>query len=214
MVKIFVNNVTVYLFGKKEEQYIAPFSAERNALHINYSDKDSLLALIEKAEQSTTHYSVFIAHEDADELLKIFSSLYKLHPAAGGVVKNKREEVLMIYRRGKWDLPKGKIEKHETIKQAALREVQEETGLKNLSIVEPVIIYPWKQSCTYHTYFEKGKRILKDTYWFVMSSTDTEPPVPQTEEEITETVWTPEQDIPELMNNSYPSVADVLSYAV
>lgn len=214
MVKIFVHNVAIFLFEKKEEQLLASSLSERNAVYVNYSDKDNLLALIEKAEQSASPYSVFIIHENADELLKIFSSLYTLHAAAGGVVNNQRDEVLMIYRRGKWDLPKGKIEKHETIKQAALREVQEETGLKNLKIVEPVVIYPWKQPCTCHTYFEKGKRILKDTYWFVMNSTDTEPPVPQTEEEITETVWTPKQNISELMDNSYPSVAEVLKYAL
>ncbi|MBV9986191.1 MAG: NUDIX domain-containing protein, partial [Chitinophagaceae bacterium] len=100
--------------------------------------------------------------------------------AAGGLVQNENGELLMIYRRGKWDLPKGKLDKGESIEACALREVTEETGVRNLQLGALIDI-------GYHEYFDKylQQEVIKETHWFRMSATGTQHLVPQTEEDIT-----------------------------
>ena len=108
----------------------------------------------------------------------------KLVVAAGGYVVRagkKKPEVLLIYRRGKWDLPKGKLEKGESIETCALREVQEEVGIKKLKMLTPA-------GTTFHTYPEKGRLKLKTTYWYLMHTPETSF-TPQTEEDIEAVAW-------------------------
>lgn len=119
--------------------------------------------------------------------------------AAGGVVRNQKGEVLMIYRRGKWDFPKGKMEDNESIEETALREVSEETGLLSLSIVRPL-------PSTVHSYMLDGKWIGKETYWFEMTTEVEEGLVPQLEEDIVEVRWVSEKDVERLLNDSYPTL--------
>ncbi|MEO5673810.1 MAG: NUDIX domain-containing protein [Chitinophagales bacterium] len=138
-------------------------------------------------------------------------SFYKLMNAAGGVVKNSEEKLLMIFRRGKWDLPKGKVDKGETIRQAALREVMEETGIQNLNVVSEIRFLGGVQPCTYHTYEQNGKPVIKATYWYEMVSDNTSSPLtPQEEEDITEVGWYSENEIKERLKNSFPLVRWVL----
>ncbi len=214
MVKIFINKTAVYLLERNDKPLIDVKYSGEKITGYDFSDKSSLLSLIEKSERNTESSTIFIEHKNADELFEIFKSFYKPVSAAGGVVKNNKGEALMIFRRGKWDLPKGKVEKNESVKEAAVREVQEETGLKNIEAGKQIYLYPWKQSCTYHTYNIGDKKILKDTHWFEMRSADTSLLQPQTEEEITKAEWAPVQKIPELMNESYGSIADVIRYSL
>ncbi|MBP6811205.1 MAG: NUDIX domain-containing protein, partial [Saprospiraceae bacterium] len=122
--------------------------------------------------------AVVLYHPDLEVLWADFQACFKVLEAAGGYVLNGQGELLVFYRRGSWDLPKGKIDKGETPEQAAVREVQEETGLLNIDLGSFL-------AHTYHTYEEKGKRILKKTWWYRMQTTDTQL-VPQTEEDIEE----------------------------
>ncbi|MEP7279651.1 MAG: NUDIX domain-containing protein, partial [Bacteroidota bacterium] len=108
-----------------------------------------------------------------------------------------------IFRRGKWDLPKGKLDKGETLDQCALREVSEETGLQNIQLQEFLM-------ATYHTYHENGHFILKESHWYNMTTSDKQKLVPQTAEEISEARWVQPSAINELLNNTFPSVQDVL----
>ncbi len=111
-----------------------------------------------------------------------FSSNYKLINAAGGVVYNNSNQLLMILRNGIWDLPKGKIENNEDITECAIREVGEECGISDLKVIQ--------QLCeTYHTYHDRGLDILKRTYWFRMKTNHTTPLKPQIEEGITRACW-------------------------
>ncbi|MFZ4634294.1 MAG: NUDIX hydrolase [Saprospiraceae bacterium] len=110
-----------------------------------------------------------------------FQQPYKLLEAAGGLVFNPQGELLVFLRRGAWDLPKGKIDPGETPEQAALREVEEETGLQALEL-GPFIAH------TFHTYPLKGRQILKKTWWYRMHTTQTDT-TPQTEEDIEEIQW-------------------------
>ncbi len=91
-----------------------------------------------------------------------FCSAYKIVEAAGGLVQNSKGEYLMIFRNGKWDLPKGKHEKGETMEQTAVREVEEECSIDQLTLQNLLIV-------THHTYTLQGVDTLKPTYWYTMT---------------------------------------------
>ena len=108
----------------------------------------------------------------------------------------------MILRNGKWDLPKGKIEKGESIKACAMREVEEESGVRGLQITQRLID-------TYHTYQLNGEKILKHTYWFKMKTNFNGILNPQTEEAITQVCWVNEDEIINKLNNSFKNLSDI-----
>ncbi len=121
--------------------------------------------------------------DNIEEIWEDFTHMFKVVEAAGGVVRNSKDEVLFIRRLGKWDLPKGKIEKDEAVEQAALREVAEETGLEEMILEEFL-------NNTFHIYRERnGEKVLKTTFWFNMLYLGNEVPKPQTEEGISEVSW-------------------------
>lgn len=141
-----------------------------------------------------------ISGENFEEACTAFNSLFTRIEAAGGIVRNQKEEYLFIKRFGFWDLPKGKLHKKESIQEGALREVSEETGLTNVSVTK-------KLPSTFHIYTDrKNREILKETYWFEMFCTGYQHLVPQLEEDITEVKWftSSELDIP--LHNTYASL--------
>ncbi len=129
----------------------------------------------------------------------------KIIKAGGGLVRNGEGELLLIFRRGKWDLPKGKLDEGETIEACAIREVEEETGVKHLALGELI-------SVTWHEYFDKwlGEEVIKETHWFRMDVAGVPALVPQTEEDITAIEWTKKSDLPLRMEESYITIIDVL----
>ena len=124
--------------------------------------------------------------------------------AAGGLVQNSNGEFLLMYRRGFWDLPKGKLDAGESIPDCAIREVQEETGLQSLEL-GPFIC------TTTHPYFDTwlNKDVVKHTHWFSMLSLANDTLVPQTEEDIEKLVWATVPELPEYLNNTYPTIRAV-----
>jgi len=137
-------------------------------------------------------------------LKSAFFKHFTLIKAAGGLVKNGAGEILLILRRGKWDLPKGKLDKGETLEACALREVSEETGLKNLELGQLIQI-------TFHTYSLFGKHILKETHWYAMTAKGKESLVPQTEEDITEIRWVKKTELKKYLSNTFETIAEILS---
>jgi 8-oxo-dGTP pyrophosphatase MutT (NUDIX family) len=125
--------------------------------------------------------------------------------AAGGLVTNENNELLMIFRRGKWDLPKGKLDEGEEIEECAIREVQEETGLKHLELGKLVGI-------TYHEYFDKyvNQDVNKETHWYAMKAAPGQNLAPQTEEDIEEIEWVREEILDVYLNNSYGNIVDIV----
>ena len=109
----------------------------------------------------------------------------------------------MIFRRGKWDLPKGKLDKGENLEDCALREVEEETGLQKVKLLSPLTI-------SYHTYHEGTKFILKESHWYNMKVSGEQKLVPQTEEGIVEIKWVTAKEVAKLFPTCFPSVIDVL----
>tara|TARA_B100000795_G_C22406965_1_gene289322 strand:- start:65 stop:532 length:468 start_codon:yes stop_codon:yes gene_type:complete len=150
-------------------------------------------------------YKVYINNEPKTitDNWKSFCADYSLIEAAGGLVYNSDNQLLMIFRNGKWDLPKGKLEIDENIKECAIREVEEECGISGLSIVNAL-------KDTYHTYEINGKKILKRTFWFAMNSNYKGNLMPQTEEGITKVIWVDKQDIAEKLKNSFGNINELL----
>ena len=132
-----------------------------------------------------------------------FCSNYELINAAGGVVYNSKNQLLMIFRNNKWDLPKGKIIPGEDINDCALREVNEECGINNLQIIS-------QSRCTYHTYKSNSKYILKCTHWFDMYSSSSEELIPQFSEGIIKAVWVDKSNIFDKIKGSYGNIIDLL----
>lgn len=123
--------------------------------------------------------------------------------AGGGLVNNTEGKFLLIRRSGLWDLPKGHQEPGEAIEVTALREVEEETGLKELSLGEFIRV-------TDHTYFRNEKWHLKHTWWYRMTCPgDGSDTVPQTEEGITEIRWVTKEELPEFLQQTYPTIVEV-----
>ena len=149
-------------------------------------------------------YKVYINNslEIITENWESFCANYMLIEAAGGLVYNNKNQLLMIFRNGKWDLPKGKLEVGENIEQCAMREVEEECGVSGLIITQQL-------QETYHTYEINGQKILKRTYWFEMKSSFKGNLVPQTKEGITAVVWVDEQDIAEKLENSFGNIIEL-----
>ncbi|MFH1121406.1 MAG: NUDIX domain-containing protein [Bacteroidota bacterium] len=146
----------------------------------------------------------FISKANDDKLFEDFISLFRYLEAAGGIVHNNMNERLFIYRFGKWDLPKGKIEKAEKPKEAALREVTEETGLKGPQIFSDL-------PSTFHIYEHKGKMVFKKTFWYAMTYAGEGQPVPQTEEAITEAKWFGPDEFNIIFNNTYASLFSLIN---
>lgn len=133
-----------------------------------------------------------------------FSALFKQVAAAGGIVRNSRGEVLMIYRRERWDLPKGHLEEGETIEQCAAREIAEETGIGGVKIVAPLCR-------TLHAYDLYGTWEMKCTHWFLAEGDGSQKTRPQHEEGIDDAVWLSPEQAAEKLRDSYPTIRDVFA---
>jgi 8-oxo-dGTP pyrophosphatase MutT (NUDIX family) len=145
----------------------------------------------------------YVLCSDPKAFLKAVAKSVTLIEAAGGLVKNENGEYLFIYRNNKWDIPKGKIEKDEKIKVAAVREVEEECGIKVNNLGEKICK-------TYHVYVMKGEVVLKKTHWFKMRCKVQGKLKPQKEEGITDARWFKKDHIEPIIANTFPSIIDVL----
>ncbi len=202
MYKVFFENRIVYL----TDDFASAFRYNYG-LFYKFYDTQELRELVKLFGYLTKIKKLFIVHKDVDYLFEKFSSIFKIVEAAGGVVRSSSGKVLVLQRRGKWDLPKGKVEEGEQPVEAALREVGEETGLKGLKAGDPITV-------TYHTYLLDGQPVLKKTTWYEMRYDGDETLVtPQREEEISEVLWLIPEDMTMILGNTYLSIIDVLREA-
>ncbi|MEA1897710.1 MAG: NUDIX domain-containing protein [Bacteroidota bacterium] len=198
MYKVFYQDRIIYL----TEDFTSNFH-NNYGLFYKFYNSDELKDLLKLFSYVTSIKKLYVFHNKLDQLFQQFSNCFVNITAAGGVVTNSEGKVLIIKRRGKWDLPKGKTEKGENIEHTALREVTEETGIQNLEIVKPLII-------TYHIYSSGNKQMLKKNVWFDMRSSSNEALVPQSEEEISEAIWFNTEDLSLILGNTYLSIIDIL----
>lgn len=199
MYKVFVNNKPLIFTNaiSHENIIVGDYVMERQ----NIID---LKSFIKDYEKDFVTKRLFLIHPDVKELWEEYKSLYRQIYAAGGVVKHKNGGVLYIFRTGKWDLPKGKMEKGENIEETALREVEEECGVSHLKIVREL-------PTTFHTYEDRQGDVLKTTYWYEMYTDDESELKPQAEEGIEKASWLKEEDLAEVMENTFASIKELLS---
>lgn len=199
MYNVYINERLVRLVGPQEK-----FSGADIVLKLKGDEsKEKLRILVQSFEDNPLASTMVIQSEQIDDTWKTFTSLYTTLEAAGGVVLNQYGQLLMIFRHGKWDLPKGKIEKGEEPDAAAVREVFEECGVGDLKLSRQL-------ETTYHTYSFNEHNILKRTYWFLMSTTDDSTPVPQGEEHILAAEWKSKVQVEKALENSFASIAALL----
>ncbi len=172
MYKVFVNEKKL-LISKH------PAELEKKLEYESFTTLEIALDLLENT--SVNELNVF--GENIDEIWDEFQKLFRIIEAAGGLVNNAQGETLFIKRLGRWDLPKGKMEKGESREESAVREIEEETGLRDVELIEFI-------NTTYHIYVERnGEKILKCTHWFEMNFNGEDTSKPQIEEGITEVAW-------------------------
>ena len=200
-IKIYFNDKPLFLCDDIEEA-LQPFLHHDDAVFIDELSSPALKSMIHEMQLEKVHAGIYY-HPDLETLKKAFWKKFTVIKAAGGLVQNEKHEILFMFRRGKWDLPKGKLDAGETLETCAVREVKEETGLEKVLLKKPLIT-------TYHTYHESGKHILKESYWYTMLARGTDNLVPQTEEDIQEVKWVPEKKLNEMMGNTFPSIKDVI----
>lgn len=175
--------------------------APKNSQTIGLQDIDLEKLFDSSTKNGKTTY--LYVHPDIKDIFKKITDGIKTIFAAGGLVKNGKGKILFIHRHGKWDLPKGKVDEGEKMREAAVREVEEECGIK-------VDYLGKKIMSTYHTYQLKGKLVLKKTNWYEMGVNKVPKLVPQTEEDISQAVWFGKKDLPKVMENTYPLILDIL----
>ena len=208
-IKIFAGDKIIYLTNNS-----SIFSNNKGALH-SYIDtgctKKELKEIYwevtsEQFYKDTTTPVLkenYLVTTDIERLFRRFKGGFRKIAAAGGLVKNKKGEYLFIFRNGKWDLPKGKLEKGESKRKCAMREVEEECGIKGLRILR-------KLPVTYHTYYLEERPVLKPTYWYEMECSDESALVPQAEEGITKVKWVHPNKTEMIRKNTYESILEVM----
>lgn len=177
---------------------------EKDQLKHRYKGRSELKEAVDQFASMEELKQLHIYHSNLPGLQEAFRSCFTCINAGGGVLVNHEGEFLAIKRNGVWDLPKGKLETGEDFETAALREVEEETGLTGIKLVQPVI-------STYHTYELPGQQVLKRTQWFRMFYPGNRPTRIQKSEGITESRWVLPGETAFISLNTYGTILDVLT---
>ncbi|MDG1386767.1 MAG: NUDIX domain-containing protein [Flavobacteriaceae bacterium] len=193
MYKVFFNQKPIFLTTELVFQTV-----RTPVMFIKFSSPENIV----KALKSKKTECLYLYHQKEDKLWMHFLRHFPIVEAAGGLVRHQDGRFLFIYRNEKWDLPKGRIEKNEPIRIAAVREVEEETGVDGLEIVKPLIE-------TFHIFNRNGKYKLKKTFWFEMKTASTSTLTPQLDEGIEQAVWVFEKEIPHKFENAYENIKQV-----
>lgn len=192
------------VFYKKNFLLIGDKNTKCNAcLPINIIDN----SFINEFTDDKCINNYFLFTEDSNSVINKLIKHINYIKAAGGLVINNNNEILLIKHYNIWDLPKGWIEKNENDEAAATREVQEECGITNHNITK-------KLDDSFHIYKHNGKLNLKHSIWFLMKYNGTETLTPQTDEDISEAIWVPISNLPKYYNNMYESVIDLIAKSI
>ncbi len=214
---VFINDIPLILKKSKEKIYKHQYDIVLNAddaftskdlvgdvllKGVDHHKVDRIVRLMEVKKLKKLKSLTLVA-DKKKQLIEHLKDQFKIVRAAGGLVI-KDEKILMIYRMGVWDLPKGKLEKKERVKEGALREVEEECNI-TVEILE-------KLPKTWHSYAFKGKKILKKTSWYLMSCSDDSLMKPQAEEFIEKVSWMTPEEVLEVLPKAYTSIAFIMKH--
>jgi 8-oxo-dGTP pyrophosphatase MutT (NUDIX family) len=200
-IKIYFGNKPLFLCDEFNEE-INFFAHHDDAVFIDEFSSAAVNAMLHEMRQDKIHAGIFY-HPKLDALKKSIWKKFTIVQAGGGLVLNEQAQGLFIFRRRKWDLPKGKLDRGEKIEDCAMREVKEETGLNSVEIRKFLMN-------TYHTYDESGKHILKETSWYLMHATSAQVLTPQTSEDISELKWIGEEGMQVVLKNTYAAILEVI----
>lgn len=189
MYKVFVNDKPIILTTSFPKEEVFPVYHAKNI---------TISELLHRLKVDVLQ-GVFLYSYNLEEDWELFLQNFKVVEAAGGLVENPKNELLFIFRAGKWDLPKGHIEKGEGKEEAAIREVEEECGISNLSLDKFL-------TTTYHIYIQNSELCLKVTYWYLMFSDYSGELIPQLEEGITKVVFKNDEQVKEAFTNTYGNI--------
>ncbi|MHA7832613.1 MAG: NUDIX hydrolase [Flagellimonas sp.] len=189
MYEVFVNEAPLILTNER------PQDSNGNLFSL---DGDSIVEAIRLLSKKKLK-KAYLYHPDDKKILKLFMLKIPVVVAGGGFVINKKGKVLFIFRNGKWDLPKGKVDKGESIESAAVREVEEETGVRSLKIERFL-------HTTFHIFKRNGEYRLKQTHWFIMSTDYTGKLVPEKSEGIKKVKWKGARKTKKALKNSYHNI--------
>lgn len=195
MYKVFVNGLPLILTSKLSD------TGNNKYFLLNEASILDAIDILSKKKLK----EAYIYHPNEEEILKKFTDKIPVTVAGGGVVTNEKGKVLFIYRNDKWDLPKGKIDKGETIEECALREVKEETGVKKLKIENFL-------QTTYHVFKRNGNYKLKEVHWFAMKTTYKGKLTGQKSEGIEKVKWKGPKKIQKALQNSYVNIRILFGY--
>ncbi len=202
-IKIYIQNKPLYLCDAMDER-LNRLLHQPDSIYIDELSNQSLNSMLREMSLPEIKAGIFF-HHDFNVLKKAFFKKFEIIKAGGGLVENELHEILMIFRQKFWDLPKGKLDEGETIEECATREIMEETGIKTLESIEPLII-------TYHTYEKGTHHMLKESHWFLMKASVNENLIAQKEEDISDIKWIGLDIISEYLAKSYPSIKDVIEW--
>lgn len=194
MYKVFVNNKVIIL----TTEFPANVAAKALPLKTTSLKKINRILLTTKVE------TLYLIHKNPEKLITYFKEKIPVTIAAGGVVRNHEGKLLFIYRKNKWDLPKGKVDKGESLREGAKREVKEETGVKKLKVGELAGI-------TYHIFKRSNRYQLKETHWFYMTTSYDGKLIPETKEEITKAVWKGTKKAEKALKKTYPNIGHLFA---
>ena len=198
-IKVYFDNRVVVLTAKSIKSSV---SGNDQQVYV-FENKKTLAKRLAHFEKSDDE-CLYIIHPDVSELFVYIAKCFRYIEAAGGLVSLSDGRILFIKRLGKWDLPKGKVEKGESLQETAIREVMEECGLKRMPLITGELKH------TFHTYHQDGRHILKHTVWYAMRYEGNETLLPQFSEEITQAVWLPKEQLNIVLQNTYQSIKQVL----
>jgi len=193
MYRIFHGKHRIYL--SKKESHIAKYKPD----FIFKKPKEEQIKEALKVSKKATKPLKILLLGDPDKILKKVVCEFKYQIAAGGIVHNAKGKILLMKRLGKWDLPKGKLDKGETIEECALREIDEETGAKELSVTSSF-------AETYHTYYRNEKWVIKHTHWYLVDCKKHKNISPQEEEDIESVEWVKFKNINITKIDTYPAI--------
>jgi ADP-ribose pyrophosphatase YjhB (NUDIX family) len=192
MYKVFVNQKEIILTST------APKGKGVKVLPLKSTPFKNIIRII----RTTRVKRLYLMHDNPKKLLSGFKKKLPVTIAAGGVVQHEEGKLLFIYRKKRWDLPKGRVDKGETLEGAAKREVKEETGVKKIKVGKPAGV-------TYHVFKRNNRYQLKETHWFFMKTSYEGVLTPEIKEDITKATWKNKSKTAKAIKNTYPNIEDL-----